>query len=297
MNQSSVASLTREETGTLFQTILVAYDSSEASETALRHAVALAQIFGSFVTVASIQSVADFTAAMESGLERQESHRQLTEDLQTIAQKLNAQGVRNRVVHRTGTVADVLVQLAAECRADLLLLGAYGHKGMDRPRLGSTAEYMLRSMPCAVLTVGPGAILHDREVPPLRTLLYASSLPGRSGHPEQIVTTLAKKSNATVEILHVIDRQTKVHDLRTYEEMKIAGEALARELGHAGIHATLDLTSGSQGQRIVERATETHADLIVFGLEHVPGYPDAMGTISMTIWQAPCPVLTVPGPA
>src|SRR5579862_6117853 len=125
MNQSSVASLTREETGTLFQTILVAYDSSEASETALRHAVALAQIFGSFVTVASIQSVADFTAAMESGLERQESHRQLTEDLQTIAQKLNAQGVRNRVVHRTGTVADVLVQLAAECRADLLLLGAY----------------------------------------------------------------------------------------------------------------------------------------------------------------------------
>lgn len=296
MSQSSVVSFTREVPELVFQKILVAYDFSEASETALRHAVSLARTFGAFVTVVSVQSGADYAAEMESGFERKEAHRQLTSDLQQLAQRLTAQGIRNRVMHRTGAVADVLVQLAAEQKADLLLLGAYGQKGIDRPRLGSTAEYMLRSMPCAVLTVGPEAILHDRDVPPMQMLLYASSLPKKAGSAELLVMALAKKSGARVEILHVIDSQSKVRDIRSREEMRVAEETLAAELQRVGVEATWKMLSGPQGQRIVERSTEIHADLIVFGLEHVPGYPDAVGTISRAIWQASCPVLTVPGP-
>jgi nucleotide-binding universal stress UspA family protein len=297
MSQSSVATVTKEESGVLFQDILVAYDFSEASETALRYAASFARTYGGFVNVVSVQSAADYTAEVESGSAQKESHRQLVDDLQAIAQRLSAQGIRNRVMHRAGAVADVLVQMAAELKADLLLLGAYGHKGIDRPRLGSTAEYMLRSMPCAVLTIGPGAVLHDRDVPPLKMVLCASSLPQKAGSAARKVAAMAKMSDASVEMFHVVDKQAKVREMRTDDEMGAAAENLVKNLEGAGIHAAWKLVSGPQGQRIVERANETHADLIVFGLEHVPGYPDAMGTISMAIWQASCPVLTVPGPA
>jgi len=297
MSQSSVVSFTKEATSLLFQNILVAYDFSETSETALRHAVTFARKFGGFVNVVSVQSGAEYAAEMDSGAGRGESHRQLMEDLQRLAERLTAQGIRNRVVYRTGAVADVLVQLATEYKVDLMLLGAYGQRGMDRPRLGSTAEYMLRCMPCAVLTIGPGAVLHDLDVPPMRMLLYASSLPKEPGTAEQLVTTLAKEMSAKVEVVHVVDNRTRFRDIRSEEEMKLAEEVLAGGLRRAGVQTGWRLLSGSQGQRIVERSTEIHADLIIFGLEHVPGSPDAVGTISMAIWQAPCPVLTVPGPA
>lgn len=297
MSQSSVVGFTKEAPELLFQNILVAYDFSEASETALRHAVSLARTLGGFVNVVSVQSGTDYAAEMESGSARKEAHRQLTDDLQSLGQRLTAQGIRNRVTSRAGAVADVLVQLAAEHKADLLVLGAYGQKGIDRPRLGSTAEYMLRSMPCTVMTIGPGAVLHEGDVPPLRMLLYASSLPKNVGSAERLVMNLAKKSGANVEILHVIDNQAKVRDIRSAREMEITEEALAKDLQRAGVDATWKLLSGPQGQRIVEQSTAIHADLIVFGLEHVPGYPDTVGAISMTIWQASCPVLTVPGAA
>jgi nucleotide-binding universal stress UspA family protein len=296
MSQSSVVS-TKEASELLFQNILVAYDFSEASETALRHAVSLGRTLGGFVNVVFVQSGADYAAEMESGAARKEAHRQLTDDLQSLGQRLTGQGIRNRVLSRSGAVADVLVQLAAEHKTDLIVLGAFGQKGIDRPRLGSTAEYMLRSMPCAVMTIGPGAVLHDRDVPPMRMMLYASSLPKKAGAAERLVMNLAKKSGAKVEILHVIDIQAKVRDIRSAREMEVAEVALATDLQRAGVDTTWKLLSGPQGQRIVEQSATIHADLIVFGLEHVPGYPDAVGTISMAIWQASCPVLTVPGAA
>jgi len=298
MNQSSVVSFTKQAPEALLKNLLVAYDSSEASESALQYAIAIAQTFGSFITVVSAKSPSELADEMETGIgRRKESRRQLTEDLQSIAERLNGYGIRNRVIYRAGAIADVLVQLAAVCEAELLFMGAYGHTRMDRPRLGSTAEFMLRSMPCAVLTVGPGAILHDASAPPLRTLLCASSLPARTGRARRIMQTLAQKFGTHVEIVHVVDDESKAIDIRTRAEMRAAEEALTSDLRRAGIDATWKLLSGPIGARILERSSEIHADLIVFGLEHVPAKPDTIGAISATIWQAQCPVLTVPGPA
>src|ERR1700757_5146685 len=98
MSQSSVVSFTKEASELLFQNILIAYDFSEASETALRHAVSLARTLGGSVNVVSVQSATDYAAEMESGSARKEAHRQLTDDLQSLGQRLTAQGIRNRVI-------------------------------------------------------------------------------------------------------------------------------------------------------------------------------------------------------
>ena len=298
--QPAPASLAKEFAEELFQNLLVAYDSSAASETALQYAITLARVFDSFVTVVFVQPPSDLAVAIEGGLSRmKESYREIADELESVAQNLKAEGIRNRVMHRAGTVADVLVQLAAESETDLLLLGAHGHK-KDLLRLGSTAEYMLRSMPCAVLTVGPEAVLHGRGVNTMSTLLYASSLPAKAGPAVDLVKALAKNFNARVEIIHGIASRSKAQDLPGYEQ-KAADEAVAEKLREqmqaAAVETTWKFISGLNGERIAERSREIHADLIVFGIEHHPADPAIMGMISAVIRQAECPVLTIPGPA
>lgn len=297
MNQRAVASRTKQSSDVSFQSLLVAYDASEASETALQYAIAVAHDFGSVVTVVSVLPPSDLAIEMEGGFGRWQAHQQLIEDLQQVGNRLTAEGVRNRIVHRAGAVADVLVQLASDEKADLLLLGAYGHQRMDHPRLGSTVEFMLRSMPCAVLTIGPGAVLHRCPVPPTRTLLYASSLPTRMGPARRLLMAWAKKSGSHVEIIHVIDPQVETHDVRNYAQMRAAEAELSKKLQEAGVDASWTFITGPQAERIVERSDAIHADLILFGLEHIRPRFEVVGAISTTIWQASCPVLTVPGPA
>ena len=75
MNQSSVASFTKEAPEVLLKNLLVACDSSEASETALQYAIAIAQTFGSFITVVSAKSPSELADEMETGFGRSDRPR------------------------------------------------------------------------------------------------------------------------------------------------------------------------------------------------------------------------------
>ena len=44
-------------------------------------------------------------------------------------------------------------QAAEELGVDLIVMGTHGRHGISRALLGSTAETVVRSAPCAVLTV------------------------------------------------------------------------------------------------------------------------------------------------
>jgi len=49
-----------------------------------------------------------------------------------------------------------IAQYAKEVKADLVILGTRGHTSLRYVLLGSTAERLLRELPCSVLTVRPG---------------------------------------------------------------------------------------------------------------------------------------------
>jgi len=52
-----------------------------------------------------------------------------------------------------GEPADAIVQVAAETRSDLIVMGTHGRSGLARLLLGSVAESVLRNATCPVLTV------------------------------------------------------------------------------------------------------------------------------------------------
>ena len=72
------------------------------------------------------------------------------EILSRTEDELRRQGIDCTTRADRGDPADVLVQLAVECEADLLVIG---NKGMDRRVLGSVPNTVTHKAPCSVLVV------------------------------------------------------------------------------------------------------------------------------------------------
>jgi nucleotide-binding universal stress UspA family protein len=79
---------------------------------------------------------------------------------------LAATGVQVSQLLRVGNARDVVVQVATEVKADLLIMGSRGYRGLWDRALGSTAQQISRRAPCPVLFVaakndhGPAPICH-----------------------------------------------------------------------------------------------------------------------------------------
>jgi nucleotide-binding universal stress UspA family protein len=54
-----------------------------------------------------------------------------------------------------GDVAEKIVEYAAEEKADMIIMGTHGYKGLERIMFGSVADKVVKSAPCPVLTVNP----------------------------------------------------------------------------------------------------------------------------------------------
>ena len=61
--------------------------------------------------------------------------------------------IDGEAIVRSGPAAQTLVDLAASAPAELVVVGTHGRTGLSRLTLGSTAEAVIRSVPCSVLVV------------------------------------------------------------------------------------------------------------------------------------------------
>jgi len=275
--------------------LLVAYDFSEAADASLKYAVMLSKKFGSFIHLIGVQSPAEYTSALEAGpLAMQMSQRDLQSGLKSLEERLRREGIWSDSVRRIGNVSDTIEGAILERTPDLLLLGAFGYGPIDRPRLGSTAEHLLRTVRCPVLVLGPHALLRDREAaPPIRRMLCALT---SDESPDDILSFaghFAAQMGATLELLHVMD-PTHKHAQGKDNEQRC--EEWAGKLRHRGIMVNRSVIHGRADEAIAVRAAKSRSSLILFGL-HRSGNQAvdcADGVVSATIREAHCPVMTVP---
>src|SRR5262249_39609995 len=66
-------------------------------------------------------------------------------------------GAAARMALRTGVPVEEIIRAATEESADMIVMGTHGRTGLAGAVLGSVAAQVIRSAPCPVLTVGPGA--------------------------------------------------------------------------------------------------------------------------------------------
>jgi len=137
---------------------LVPIDFSTCSEQALDYAVALAERLGGTVhLVSAIGIPALGVPELGVGITSTMIDKLVTEN-QAALDKLAA--TRNgstktigQVLMRTGDARDVILATAEEVKADLIVMGTHGRRGISRALLGSVAETVVRTSPVPVLTV------------------------------------------------------------------------------------------------------------------------------------------------
>jgi len=136
--------------------ILVPTDLSEGAEQALDYACELARTLGAQVHLLNVISIPAL-GVPELGVALTAS---MIDDLVVGNQDAIDQLARTRctaeigqVMVRTGDARDVINQTAKELGADLIVMGTHGRRGLSRALLGSVAENVVRTAPCAVLTV------------------------------------------------------------------------------------------------------------------------------------------------
>jgi nucleotide-binding universal stress UspA family protein len=81
---------------------------------------------------------------------------------QAMAQKMDeyvaplvSQGISVSKIFRLGSARDVIIEVALEIEADLLVIGSHSKRGLLDIALGGTARDVSTHAPCTVVTVAP----------------------------------------------------------------------------------------------------------------------------------------------
>jgi nucleotide-binding universal stress UspA family protein len=254
------------------QRILVPTDLSEYSLKALPYARELARSQAGLLVLASAVATRAETESMRQALE-------------VLGQGL---GVPFEALVGVGAPVRTLIDLAAEARADLVVMSTHGRQGLSRRLLGSTAEGLVLGARCPVLTVkhpqreflvedrGAGEV-HLR----IRKILAPTDYSMTSMEGVEMARKLAFAYRADLILLHVLDEAEAT--------MLVEGSGAPR----AAQEVPLQLATAAD--EIVRAAEEGRADLIVMSTRgHRGMLADLMGsTTQAVVRRARCPVLTL----
>jgi nucleotide-binding universal stress UspA family protein len=136
--------------------ILVPTDLSEGAEQALAYACELARSVGAEIHLLNVVGIpalgvpelgVALTATMIDQLvaENQGALDQLA--------RTRCTAPVGQVLIKAGDARDTINQTAKDLGVDLIVMGTHGRRGITRALLGSVTEAVVRSAPCAVLTV------------------------------------------------------------------------------------------------------------------------------------------------
>jgi universal stress protein A len=134
----------------LVNTILHPTDLSEESATAFQFADTLARDYGARLVLLSVVPP-PLTGAEAVDYRRPDSIRQ--DVLAKLRELKPAPGVEVEYRVGEGDAADVILTVAGEVRADLIVMGTHGRSGLRRALMGSVAEAVTRGARCPVATV------------------------------------------------------------------------------------------------------------------------------------------------
>jgi nucleotide-binding universal stress UspA family protein len=137
-----------------FQRILVAVDGSESSNRALDKALELAALTGADLYALAVEGPLPAYAATVGEVEevKREKDAFFSGLVGEVERRSEAAGVAVEVDVKPGHVAELIVKVASQRAADLIVLGRQGHFVRNH-LLGSTADRVTEHADCPVMVV------------------------------------------------------------------------------------------------------------------------------------------------
>jgi len=159
----------------MFKRILVPIDGSHTSSLGFAQALALAREQGATLCVLHIVDELIVTQGLDSAMVTAPSYvDELLDDLRANGRKLLATAVAKAQKAGVATVsilvetighrvADAIIAQAKKQRADLIVLGTHGRRGLSRLVLGSDAEGVVRLTRVPVLLIRSASDVRPRR--------------------------------------------------------------------------------------------------------------------------------------
>jgi nucleotide-binding universal stress UspA family protein len=137
----------------MVSTVAVGVDGSATAGQAVEMAVEMARRFEAELVLLTVYKHPDGHGGGNGDEETDWATNPVARQREVVARtesRLREQGIRCRTLADKGAPAEVLVRLAEECGADILVVG---NKGMQRRVLGSVPNAVTHKADCSVLVV------------------------------------------------------------------------------------------------------------------------------------------------
>jgi len=270
------------ELGTLprIERLLVTSDDSEYTTGAIHEALRIAKKSGARVRVIHLipRAGSELTTGTEQIpeplLARARTH------LDDVEREAAAAGVvcDTEVIHTSLRLYQEIVNQADQMKADLIVMGRRGRRGLARVRLGQATAKVIGHAHCGVLVVPRNAeVTGQRLVLATDGSVYADAATAMAG-------SLAKILAAPVSALSVT---LPSQSAQRHEEARVAVNRAAAFLKNHDLDAEAVVYHGRPDEVIVETAIAKKADLIVIGSHGRTGLDRVMlGSVSERVIDA-----------
>jgi nucleotide-binding universal stress UspA family protein len=136
--------------------IIVGYDESPSAIRALDRAAELAEKFGAELIVTSVTPVIIGGPRTAGPIDRTDDLERHAEELEHARAHLEQRGIHAEYAQGVGEPYDVILELAEQRNADLIVVGTREPRTLDRLLHGSVSQTVSRKARCDVLIVHDG---------------------------------------------------------------------------------------------------------------------------------------------
>ena len=139
--------------------ILVPLDGSPLAATAVPYAVTLARASDARISLLAVVESPPEHAGLPSAAAQEGDERHVTEStayLESVAAAMRAHGLTVTTVVRHGNPANEILAASEDAGCSLIVMSTHGRTGLERIRMGSVAQHVLRHAIIPTLVVRPG---------------------------------------------------------------------------------------------------------------------------------------------
>ena len=136
----------------MYNRIIAATDGSRYSKAAVDEAIKIAKASkGNLIIVSAVDINEEFESEAPELTERFE--RQFKAMVERITKQAKAKGVKAEGIVKIGEPYNVIISAAKAKKADLIVMGSHGRRGLSRLLMGSVTERVIGHATCPVLVV------------------------------------------------------------------------------------------------------------------------------------------------
>ena len=272
------------------KTIIVATGLDGRSDGALEYARKLAAAYNARIVLAhgvdpvDYASVASVPGKVLSGLTDQ-----TRAVLDEMAADLIREGIHSHSEIRQGEVAQMLVDVAEQYRAELIVIGTEGRQGAGPVLVGSIAEQLVRLAKCAVMAVAADYNAGAYRPVPGGPVMLAIERNEATEAAAETACSLAETFHRTLIVVHARRPAEAIAFLNP-----VAGNMKEFGMKESRFPVRCIVKDGKPGDAIAEAIAQYQPSILVIGVKRTSETSGPHGTAFSILARSRVPVLCVP---